>query len=53
MHSLTYNHYSTSSDVFKFSFFPITIPVWNRLPATEAEASSLVSFKRELATLHL
>jgi len=53
MHSLTYNHYSTSSDVFKFSFFPRTIPVWNRLPATVAEAPSLVSFKRELATLHL
>ncbi|KAH3860430.1 hypothetical protein DPMN_023329 [Dreissena polymorpha] len=38
MHSLAYKHTSTSSDVFKFSFFPRTIPVWNRLPATVAEA---------------
>ena len=29
---------------FKLSFFPMTIPMWDRLPATEAEASSLVFF---------
>lgn len=50
-HSMKYQHYPTSTDCFKFSFFPRTIPVWNRLPATAAEAPSLASFKRELSDL--
>jgi len=33
------------------SFFPRTIAAWNRLPATVAEAPSLVSFKQGLSTL--
>ena len=46
-----YQQYSTSTDCFKYSFFPRTIPLWNRLPAAAAEAPSLVSFKRELSNL--
>ncbi|XP_071170995.1 uncharacterized protein [Mytilus edulis] len=34
-------------------FFPRTVTVWNSLPATIAEAPSLVSFKRELSTLSI
>ena len=33
------------------AFSPSTIPLWNRLPATVAEAPSLVSFKRGLSHL--
>ena len=33
------------------AFSPRTIPLWNRLPPAAAEASSLVSFKRELSDL--
>ena len=40
---------STSSDTFKNSFFPCTIPWWNSLPAAVAEAPDLASFKQELS----
>ena len=50
-HSLKYNHYSTRTDIFKFSFFPRVIPTWNLLPATLAGAPCLTSFKRELSKL--
>ena len=47
-HSFKFLQYPTSTDCFKYSFFPRTIPVWNTLPAALAEAPSLASFKREL-----
>ena len=50
-HSRKFRQYSTSSDSFKFSFFPRTIPLWNSLPASVAEAPSLASFRKELSTL--
>ena len=34
----------TSSDCFKYSFFRRTFPLWNRLPAATAEASSRRSY---------
>jgi hypothetical protein len=43
--------YHTRTDTLKFSFFSRTIPTWNILPATVAEAPDLVSFKRVLASL--
>jgi len=49
-HNHQYRQYSTSTDTFKYSFFPRTIPMWNKLPASTAETPSLVSFKRELST---
>jgi hypothetical protein len=49
-HKHRFQHYSTSTDYFKYSFFPRTIPAWNKLPATTAEAPSLASFKRELSS---
>ena len=33
---------------FQSSFFPLTIPAWNSLPAAAAEAPSLASLKGEL-----
>ena len=46
-HKYKYQQYSTSTDCFKYSFFPRTTPLWNRL----SEAPFLVSFKRELSNL--
>ena len=46
-----YRHLSSKSDCLKHSFFHKTIPVWNSLPATVAEAPSLVSFKQGLNPL--
>ena len=50
-HKYKYQQYSTSTDCFKYSFFPWTIPLWKRLPAAAAKAPYLVSFKRELSHL--
>ncbi|MEW8542121.1 MAG: reverse transcriptase domain-containing protein, partial [Candidatus Thiodiazotropha sp.] len=50
-HSKKLRQYSTRTDAFKFSFFPRTIPLWNSLPATVAEAPDLVHFKQGLSTL--
>ena len=50
-HSMKYRQISTRTDSYKFSFFPCTIPVWNSLPASVAEAPSLVSFKKGLSPL--
>ena len=50
-HSKKYRQYRTSTDSFKYSFFPRTIPLWNSLPASIAEAPSLVSFKKGLTPL--
>ena len=37
-HKYKYKPYSTSTDCFKYSFFPRTIPLWKRLPPAAAEA---------------
>lgn len=50
-HSRKFIQFATSSDTFKFSFFPRTVPSWNNLPASVAEAPSLASFKEGLSTL--
>ena len=38
-HSKKYRQYSASTDSFKFSFFPRTIPLLNSLPASVTEGS--------------
>ena len=50
-HSKMLRQISTRTDSYKFSFFPRTIPVWNSLPASVAEAPSLVSFRKGLSPL--
>ena len=37
-HDKKLRQYATSTDTLKYSFFPCTIPLWNPLPATLAEA---------------
>jgi hypothetical protein len=51
-YTLKINQHQTMTDTMKYSFFPRTIPEWNRLPASIAEAPDLVSFKQGLTTLH-
>ena len=50
-HLKKYRQFSPSTDYFKFSFFPRTVPLWNSLPAVIAEAPSLVTFKKGLSNL--
>ena len=50
-HSKKYRQFSPSTDSFKFSFFPRTVPLWNSPPADIAEAPSLVTFKKGLSTI--
>ena len=51
LHSKKLRQYSINSETFKYSFFPRTIPAWNSLPATIAEAPDLVHFKQGLSGL--
>ena len=44
-HRKKYRQFSPGTDTFKYSFFPRTVPIWNSLPASLAEAPSLVSLK--------
>ena len=48
-HDLTFRHISTSTNYHKYSFYPCTIPLWNSLPASIAEAPTADYFKAELA----
>ena len=52
-HSLKFRQIPTSSDYYKFSFFPRTVRPWNSLTASVAEAPSLVSFKLELSNMSM
>ena len=51
IHSKKLLQYPTRRDTFKYSFFPRTIPVWNSLPASVAEAPDLAPFKQGLTSL--
>ena len=50
-HSMKFRQFSSSSDYFKFSFFPHSVTHWNTLPATVAESPDLVSFKQGISHL--
>ena len=50
-HTKKFRQFSPSTECFKSSFFPRTVPLWNSLPAAVAGAPSLVSFKEGLSTL--
>ena len=41
-------HYQPSIDCFKYSFFPRTIPEWNKLPQYIVNADSIETFKELL-----
>ena len=50
-HSKKYRHLAALTSVYKDSFFPHTVTVWNKLPANVAESPDLVSFKQGLSAL--
>jgi hypothetical protein len=50
-HSMKFRQPPVRTNYFKYSFFPRTIPIWNSLPASVAEAPSLASFRGELTKL--
>jgi hypothetical protein len=52
-HSLRYKPFSTSTDYFKFSFFPHTVVLWNALPPDIVSASSLDQFKSQIQTHYI
>lgn len=45
--------YSTSTDYFKFSFFPHTVVFWNALPPDIVSASSLDQLKSQIQTFYI
>jgi hypothetical protein len=49
-HRLRYKPFSTSTDYFKFSFFPHTVVLWNTLRPDIVSASSLGQFKSQIQT---
>ena len=40
------------TDLYRHSFFPVAVRLWNQLPAATATADTLDSFKAGLASLH-
>ena len=46
--NMKFLHYQSTINCFKYSFFPRTIPEWNRLPSDIVHADSLDSFKNLL-----
>ena len=50
-HTMKLRQHASSTDTMKYSFFPCTIPLWNSLPATFADAPDLLSFKRGLSNI--
>ena len=51
MHPLSLRQIHVNSDFFKFSFFPHTAVMWNRLPLDTVTLPDLDSFKRAVAVL--
>ena len=47
-HSKKLNHLTSNTTEFQKSFAVKTIPVWNKLPASIAEADSVLSCKSQL-----
>ena len=52
-HPLKFYHYQPSNDIYRYSFFPRTIPEWNKLPFADIATQSLAEFKYHLSNLLL
>ena len=50
-HSMTFRQVSTSTDYYKYSFFPLAIVQWNALPQSVASSQSLEVFKTAVCKL--
>ena len=51
MHSLSFRQVHVFADYYRFSFFPMTVVLWNRLPADLVVLGDLDSFKREVSKI--
>jgi len=52
-HPSKYRHYQVSTEVYRYSFFPRTIPDWNNLPINNINELNLDQFKDTLSNLLL
>ena len=52
MHSLSYRQIHTSVCYYNYSFFPISIVLWNKLPADLVLVSDLDSFKTGVSEIY-
>ena len=50
-HALAFLPMMTTKDVYRFSFYPRTIFIWNSLPAAVVMAPSIDSFRSQVTTL--
>lgn len=50
-HNYTYTQIPARTNYFKYSFFPITITIWNKLPNHLVNAPSITSFKAQVSGL--
>ena len=48
-HRTTFQHITTRTNYHKFSYYPMTIPLWNSPPTEIADATDLPQFKMGLA----
>lgn len=49
---LSFRQVYASADYYRCSFYPMTIVLWNRLPAETVQLSDLDSFKREVSKIN-
>ena len=47
-HNQKLQHYQTRTNVYKFSFFPHTVPEWNDLTSDQVSALNLEQFKSSI-----
>ena len=52
MHSLSYRQIHTSTRYYQYSFFPMTVVLWNKLPADLVLVSDLDSFKAGVSKIN-
>ena len=51
MHPLSFRQVHVSADYYRYSFFPMAVVLWNRLPADFVVLDDLDSFKREVSKI--
>ena len=51
MHPLSFRQVHVSTDYYRHLFFPMTVVLWNRLPADLVVLDDLDSFKREVSKI--
>ena len=52
-HHFKFQHYTSRTTMYRNSFFPRTIPEWNKLPSTIVESNNLNLFKRNLSNYNM